>query len=244
MNSSEVIDRRAIAMAAGDRPVRSWVLLHYDIEQFPFAAILSRDVYKVTHLERLHEYLAAYRRKEGKSGKLCAKDNVLTRKVMQNLPVEAPFRKLYHHFMRRVLSSWVGRSLSYSNNPKMRIHFPGTASVSSFHHDIIVTKRIDQVNFWLPFTDVDGSATLWLESDYGKCDFAPIRIEYGQVLIFDGGYLGHGTVFNDSETTRISLDMRFSYKGATSRAEGVKLMNHMVSIANKQSSDLGVLNPV
>ena len=230
MNSLETTDRRAITISAREQPIRPWILLDYDVQQFPFAAILKRDVYKVRHLDRLHEYLAANRRKQGKAETLNSKDNLLTRQAMQNLPVDAPLRQLYHYFMQCVLFKWVGRSLSYSSNPKMRIHFSGTASVSSFHHDIVVTKRIDQVNFWLPFVDVDGTATLWLESDYGKSDFAPIPVKYGQVLIFDGGYLGHGAVFNNSGTTRISLDMRFSYRGAISRAEGVRLMNHLISI--------------
>ena len=117
----------------------------------------------------------------------------------------------------------------------MRVHFPGTPSVSSFHHDIIVTKRIDQVNFWLPFNTVDGSATIWLESDYGACDYQPVRVEYGQVLIFDGGYIGHGSVFNDSDTTRTSMDMRFSLKNASSREEGVALMNRMIAIAEMRT---------
>lgn len=225
-------DRAAIVTEAGRRPLRPWVVLDYDVKQFPFAVVLRRDVYKVARLDRLHTYVAAHRRAKGDDSPLGSRENAAVRKAMQDLPADAPFRKLYHHFMRKVLSEWVGRSLSYSNNPKMRIHFPNTPSVSGFHHDIIVTKRIDQVNFWMPITSVDGGATLWLESDYGKRDYAPVKVNYGQVLIFDGGYLGHGSVVNDTETTRISLDMRFSYKGASSREEGVLLMNRMISMAD------------
>ncbi|MCY1004069.1 hypothetical protein OV079_00480 [Nannocystis pusilla] len=58
----------------------------------------------------------------------------------------------------------------------------------------------------------------------------PVR--YGQVLIFDGGYLGHGSVDNVSGVTRVSLDMRFSYKKATTRAEGVSLMDRIIQVAD------------
>jgi ectoine hydroxylase-related dioxygenase (phytanoyl-CoA dioxygenase family) len=50
-------------------------------------------------------------------------------------------------------------------------------------------------------------------------------VRYGEVLIFDGGYLSHGTVSNQTQTTRVSLDMRFCLKGAATRLEGVDLMN-------------------
>ena len=65
-------------------------------------------------------------------------------------------------------------------------------------------------HFWMPFTDVDDGTALWLESDYGRGDFAPVPVRYGEVLIFDGGYLGHGSVANRTDRTRVSLDMRFS----------------------------------
>jgi ectoine hydroxylase-related dioxygenase (phytanoyl-CoA dioxygenase family) len=130
--------------------------------------------------------------------------------------------------MRLVLAPVAGRSLSYSNRPKVRVHFPGTASVSSFHCDVPVTKRVDQINFWLPVTDVHATAALHLESDYGLQDYVPVPLRYGQALIFDGGYLGHGSVLNSTEVTRISFDMRFGYRGATTRAEGVHLMNRIV----------------
>ena len=227
------VDRAKLAREAGPCPTRPWVLLDYDTKRFPFAQVLSRDVYKVRRLDQLHVYLKQHRQKHGGSTYFTHKDNLIVREMMQKQPKEATFWKLYHNFMLRVLSPWVGRALSYTSNPKMRIHLAGTRSVSSFHHDICVTKRIDQINFWMPFNDVSGDSALWVESDYGKCDFKPVPVRYGQVLIFDGGYLGHGSVFNGSDVTRLSLDMRFSYKGATTRAEGVELMQRMIEVSYK-----------
>ncbi|WP_428240794.1 streptomycin biosynthesis enzyme StrG [Gynuella sp.] len=235
--TDEIVDRRQLTDQAGPVPKRPWVLLSYDTSRYPFAYILQRDVFKVPNLGKLHQYVLAHYRKHGVKRNLNPEDNLTLRELMQALPQESNFFKLYHDFMLRVLSRWVGASLSYSETPKMRVHFPQTSSVSSFHHDIIVTKRIDQVNFWLPFNTVDDTATLWLESDYGACDYHPIRVEYGQVLIFDGGYLGHGTKFNATETTRTSLDMRFSYKGSSTRADGVRLMNRIVDIAQELQTE-------
>ncbi|HEX8082356.1 MAG TPA: hypothetical protein VF557_19270 [Jatrophihabitans sp.] len=210
------------------RPVASRVRLGYDTERFPFAMLLRRDVFQVRALDRLHSDVLAAREARGQRAVLRTRDNLAARELVQRLPDSSPFFQLYHEFMRLVLAPVAGRSLSYSNRPKVRVHFPGTASVSSFHADVPVTKRVDQLNFWLPVTDVRGTAALQLESDYGAQDYAPVPLRYGQALIFDGGYLGHGSVLNSSEVTRISFDMRFGYRGATTRAEGVDLMNRIV----------------
>lgn len=222
-------DRAKAAAEAGPLPTRPWALLDYSTAHFPFARLLTRDVFKVHRLRLLHEYARKHRIAHGLPDRLTHKDNHAARRMMQALPDDSAFYRLYRHFMLRVLAPLVGSPLSYSSHPKMRVHFPGTGSVSSFHHDIVVTRRIDQVNFWMPFTDVAESAALWLESTYGSGDFAPRPVRYGQVLIFDGGYLGHGSMANTSPTTRISCDMRFSLRGATSRAEGVELMNRVVA---------------
>ncbi len=210
------------------RPVASRVVLGYDTERFPFAAVLQRDVFRVRSLDRLHEGVLAARVARGQRAVLKTRDNLAARELVQQLPDSAPFFRLYHEFMRLVLAPVAGRSLSYSNRPKVRVHFPGTPSVSSFHADAPVTERIDQINFWLPVTSVTGGSALHLESDYGLADYTPVPLRYGQALIFDGGYLGHGSVDNTSEVTRVSFDMRFGYRKATSREEGIDLMNRIV----------------
>lgn len=206
-------------------PDLRWLLLPYDTSAFPFAQVLRRDVFRVPRLDLLHEYVRASRRRSGGRDRLTQQDNLVLRQLMQDLAESSTFYRLYHAFMLQVLAPAVGLPLSYSSHPKMRVHLAGTPTVSSFHHDIVVTKRIDQVNFWMPFTDVDDSAALWLESDCGRGDFAPRPVRYGQVLIFDGGYLDHGTVSNRSRTTRVSLDMRFNLRRATTRADGIRLLN-------------------
>ena len=217
------IDRGELVRAAGPTPWRTWTILEYDTERFPFAGVLGRDVFRAQHLDRLHRYVLERHARLGGPKRLGANDNIAGGRLMATQPADADFWRLYHGFALRVLAPWVGRGISYASHPKLRVHLAGTSSVSSFHHDICVTKRIDQVNFWMPFTDVDGASALWLESDYGAKDYRPIPVRYGEVLIFDGGYLGHGSVRNTSDVTRVSLDMRFSYKGASTRADGVAL---------------------
>lgn len=234
------VDRAWLMAEAGARPRCNRLVLDYDTRRFPFAAALTRDVYKVQRLDRLHLYLRQHYLERGRPARLRPRDNLLLGDMMERQPATADFWTLYHAFMLQVLAPLVGRGISYTSHPKLRVHLAGTPSVSSFHHDICVTERIDQVNFWMPFTDVEAGAALWLESDYGSADYSPVSLRYGQVLIFDGGYLGHGSMRNDSERTRVSLDMRFSYKKATTRAEGVALLDHLAGILAPDSVSEGV----
>lgn len=222
-------DAAAPELAGGAAPVCTWLVMSYDTRRFPFAWVLKRDVFGVRRLDLLHEYARHGKRAQGRGETLTGSDNLALRKLMQDLPDDSRFYKLYRYFMRVVLAPRVGGPIAYSNHPKMRVHLPGTPSVSSFHADVPVTRRIDQVNFWIPFTDVCDSATLWLESYYGRGDYAPVPVRYGEVLIFDGGYLRHGTVANSTQVTRVSLDMRFSLKGAKTRPQGVQLMNRLAA---------------
>ena len=40
---------------------------------------------------------------------------------------------------------------------------------------------------------------LWCEAEYGARDYRPIDLMPGEALLFDGGYLEHGSVANDTE---------------------------------------------
>jgi ectoine hydroxylase-related dioxygenase (phytanoyl-CoA dioxygenase family) len=41
-------------------------------------------------------------------------------------------------------------------------------------------------------------------------------VEYGQLLLFDGGLLSHGTVANTSGQTRMSMDLRIAPRAPVS----------------------------
>jgi len=184
--------------------------LSYDTGRFPFARLLETSVYRVAPLGQLHHFWSRQKARRGLPPGLGYEDNMRLRKLMQTLPDDAPFMKLYHHFVRNVIAPRFGSRVSYSTRPKMRVHLAGTSSVSKWHRDVDITGRLDQINAFLPFTSCHGGATLWCESGYGLGDFRPLPLEYGEVLLFDGGLLEHGTVENDTQSTRVSLDFRFA----------------------------------
>jgi hypothetical protein len=194
------------------KAIKSARLLSYDAGRFPFAAIAA-SVFKVRELSLLHEDWILYNRRRGRQVTLGYADNLRLRSLLQGLKDDALFYRVYHRFVREVVASAFGRSISYSSHPKMRVHLAGTPTVSKWHRDADITGRHEQINVWVPFTNTYEGNSLWIESDYGRGDYMAVPVGYGQALIFDGGFLSHGTVANETDSTRVSLDFRFSVRG-------------------------------
>ena len=185
-------------------------LIAYDVASYPFAEWVAGAVFKVRRLDELHEAWLRHKLAKGLAPTLDYADNLRLRALMQQLPDDSPFYTLYRRFVRRVLAPWFDGKISYASHPKMRVHLAGTPTVSKWHRDVEVTRRPELITVWLPFTDAFGSNALWVESGYGMGDHRPVPVAYGQALVFDGGFLEHGTVGNDSGRSRVSIDFRFS----------------------------------
>lgn len=183
-----------------------FITIDYNTHHYPFQHVLAKHVFKVPHLDKLHEIW----RKQKKRQELSYQDNLTLRSLMQKLPDTSPFYRIYHRWIARVLAPHFANRISYSSHPKMRVHLAQTECVSDFHRDVDVTGRVDQVNCYLPFTDVFDSCTLWVEMEYGAENYSPVNLKYGQALLWDGGKLKHGTVTNTTNCTRVSCDFRFS----------------------------------
>jgi hypothetical protein len=188
-------------------------IIRYDLARFAFIATLERSVFKARPLAELHQHWRRTKVRRQGTDELGYPDNLTLRKLMQDLPDDSPFLRLYHRFVREIIAPFFGGRISYSNRPKMRIHLAGTPSVSSWHRDVDVTHRLDQINVFLPFTPCFGTNTLWCESDYGAKDYRPIDLEPGEAFLFDGGCHEHGTVPNETNVTRCSFDFRFAAAG-------------------------------
>lgn len=187
--------------------LKNAVVIAYDTKRYPFQEVLAA-MFKVPVLPQLHVY---WQRRMNRVA-LTYEDNLLLRNKMQALKEDALFYKVYHRWISDILSPYYGGHISYSAHPKMRVHLAGTGSVSCFHRDADVTGREHQINCYLPFTDVYDTNTLWCETDYGLKDYQPINLQYGQVILWDGGYLTHGTIKNETDITRVSCDFRFQAK--------------------------------
>jgi hypothetical protein len=181
------------------------LVVEYDIARYPFDRVLAADLFGAARLDQLHvEWKRRTRHDE-----LTYADNLYLRRRMQRLPDDCTFYKLYHAWIAHVVAPRYGKKVSYSAHPKMRVHLAGTGSVSDFHTDVAVTGRADQINCYLPFTDVYDTCTIWSEHRHGQRDYEPLNLRYGQALLWDGGQLEHGTYPNQTDSTRISCDFRF-----------------------------------
>jgi hypothetical protein len=179
--------------------------MRYETLEYPFGEFFKNSVFCVPDLGDMHST-----DKKNIDTLLKYKHNLQIREKMQSLNDDSIFYKIYNEFMRNYVSRFFGGKISYSQHPKMRVHLAGTSSVSLWHRDVDITHRPDQINMWVPVTDCFSSNSLFVESDYGRSDYRPIDVRYGEVLFFDGGYLSHGTVDNATNKTRVSFDLRFS----------------------------------
>lgn len=90
--------------------------------------------------------------------------------------------------------------------PNFRVHESGQETTSYMHRDRDYVPDRVGMKIWLPFTRVENTCTLWVESAEGRGDLAPVNLEYGEALFFDSLNLLHGCHANRGGLTRVSAD--------------------------------------
>lgn len=200
------------------------VFLPYDPRRYDFASAIS-EVLGFAPLAALHDHVLAAKREAGNRAELTYADNLAQRRKLARQPDDAPFYEVYNRFLTEVIAPRFGGWIGYTVHPTFRVHMAGTTGVSKWHTDVEVIGHEEYINGWLPFTSAADTNTIWVESDYGLEDYAPVPVAYGEALIFDGGCLRHGSVPNTSNATRVSMDFRF-----------------VVRRADRPNPDLGVLS--
>lgn len=185
-------------------------LIGYDTAAYPFAEIVAAQVFGVpADLARLHERAAALLG-SGAGEPLGYRDNLELRRRLAEVAIDSDLMATYRRLVEEVVAPLFGGRISFSRKPTFRVHMAGTTGVSNWHTDAEVTGRHDQINAWVPFTDTFATNTIWVERDYGTGDYVPVEVAYGEILLFDGGWLSHGSVPNETDSTRVSADFRFS----------------------------------
>ena len=150
------------------------------------------------------------------------------------------FLDTYRRFNKEFLAEQVvGEACAFQATPTVRCHFPNQKGFDwhpRYHTDIMLGHPPQELNVWLPVTDVSQSNSMRIagrgdskrifrDSGYVYADFAiavqedeqlrnaceaasaPLDMDYGEVLLFDPQCL-HCTQFNTTDRTRISLDFR------------------------------------
>lgn len=184
--------------------VLSHLIIPYDAKRYPFADIVCNgwltalDVFGLRSLDVLHKHVTLIN--EG--------DDQDAPRQLRLYDIGEPFMSTYRAFIRDFVQPLIGERLLYQAMPTFRVMVPGSTAVSRFHTDVEYGHSPDEVNVWVPLTDVTPETAVWLESAADRADFQPVCPKVGQALIFAGATLRHGNVPNRSDKTRVSFDAR------------------------------------
>jgi hypothetical protein len=173
----------------------------YDRARYDFRKPIAEQL-QVADLEKLHEHSEA-------SGTLVVRAtdqaSIFHKRFYQIGP---HFFELYESFVRDFIQPLFDEGIVYQKIPSFRVHYHNNLGVGEFHRDRDYAHNLSEINFWVPVTRAYDTNTIWIESEEGKEDFAPLSCELGEVLMFNGCHLKHGNKINQTGQTRVSFDFR------------------------------------
>jgi hypothetical protein len=212
MLSNPVLFTSAETYTLGSYTLPNYLIFDYDTVRWNFRALVS-DFFGTDNLEQLHLFPQFNPRNTTNP---LPNYEITQNSWAINKILKAAVAPLAEQLFRSLLYEYVATFFfpifGYQSLAGMCVNFHGSKAVLRFHADAEYGQRLESINLWLPVTKVWGSNSMYLESDVGRADFTPLQLEYGQACIFHGGELVHGTVDNDSGSTRISYDIRFRVK--------------------------------
>jgi hypothetical protein len=144
-----------------------------------------------------------------------------------------PFFKIYENFVKEIIQPAIEEEILFQAIPTFRVHMKGNLAVGAFHRDSDYSHNSNEINIFLPLTNAYGNNTIWVESEFGKEDFAPMNTNYGEIHIWDGANLKHGNKLNDTELTRVSFDFRVLKKS------NYQIDNIKKSFGNETKMEIG-----
>lgn len=96
----------------------------------------------------------------------------------------------------------------YQTFPALRVSIPGNLSVGEMHIDADYNHPKEEMNYWIPITELNDINTVWHESEPNKGDFKPLIINYGEIAKVYFNQCRHFSKVNTTDKTRFSLDFR------------------------------------
>lgn len=175
--------------------------IYYDTLKYPFKELVCK-IFDVEDLEKLHD-IEFY--------------DVLTRERDQ----KTTWHKKYYNNFKEVIEPYYLQlvneiklnlgyeSIIYQKIPTIRVQLGnGNVAVGEWHKDKTYNHGVSEVNFWLPFMDTNEFNSVWIESKEDLGDYRAFKVNYGEILVFNGANLNHGNVNNTSNKTRVSFDFR------------------------------------
>jgi len=172
----------------------------YNKEKYKFDEVIKK-ILEVECLENIHEernYELLSREKD--------QSTLWHSRFYTNFEI---FNEVYLKFIKEFIKPIFGNEeIVYQKVPTFRVQLVGNLGVGEFHRDRDYNHGVEEINFWLPFVNVYGNNSIWIESVEGRNDLHPVKMNLGQILQFDGSNLLHGNKINDSKHSRVSVDFR------------------------------------
>ena len=174
--------------------------IQYDTKRFPFRGVIQKMV-EEDSLEKIHL-------KEKIELRIRETDQSTKWHDLYYANYADQLNDLYVSFVKHLAESFNYSEIIYQKIPTFRVHQVDNLGVGEWHKDKTYNHEVNELNFWLPFTDTYETNTIWCESKEDLGDYMPYNVKYGEVLVFSGANLTHGNKINETEDTRISMDFR------------------------------------
>ena len=181
---------------------------NYDILEYPFEDIVN-DWLETDDLSKLHEF------KQYKLFKRINDQSSMWHKMFYNqIRIDSRFDDIYMRFLtEHIKPRYNGEEIIYQKIPTFRVHLVDNISVGEFHKDKSYrdtkwAEKVQEVNYFLPFTKAYGTNTIWTETQEDLGDFQEIRADYGECVEWSATDLTHGNKVNRTSVTRTSIDFR------------------------------------
>lgn len=116
--------------------------------------------------------------------------------------------KVYNDFIEDEIAASVREDFLVQKFPTFRVHLNSNVAVGAFHKDADFNHPKGEINFVIPLTNSNDTASIWVESEPDKGDFEPMIMKVGEYIQFNGNELTHGNKVNDTGLTRVSMDFR------------------------------------
>ena len=187
----------------------------YDTSTFNFASILC-DWFQCESLTSLHKLIGSNGIPSYKKFVRETDQSSIWHKIFyKNFKAEGnEFEELYMAFISLLKETvFNNQCIFYQVIPTFRVQLVGNVSVGEWHKDKSYREadwahKIKEKNVYLPCVDTNSLNTIWSESVENKGDFAPMLVNYGEAMVWDGLNLLHGNKDNTSQEDRVSVDFR------------------------------------
>jgi hypothetical protein len=187
----------------------------YDTSTFNFESILC-DWFQCESLTSLHKLIGSNGIPSYKKFVRETDQSSIWHKIFyKNFKAKGnEFEELYMAFISLLKETvFNDQCIFYQVIPTFRVQLVGNVSVGEWHKDKSYREedwahKIKEKNVYLPFINTNPLNTIWSESVENKGDFAPMLVNYGEAMVWDGLNLLHGNKDNTSQEDRVSVDFR------------------------------------